>query len=378
MRKAPCLLFALLAAIVMVPTGLAQTQRKPLNQPQNANSQPRTDTSIRTSRVVGAGKASNHAVGTDLTPSRTDLTVAASSSPDVTPRGNENLPTNEGSRRAAGPVWGNAPVPVLESNSVPNRLSPPAEAASPSAALTRIYRVGVGDVLDIRLLNTPTRQSTLFTVLTGGVVEHPLIEEPMKVEGLRVEEIAARLTSKIKVIDNPRLLVKVRDHASHNVVVTGQVYNPGSKVLRQEAVPLYVVVAEAVVRPGAARATITRNGQTITIDLSDQTASSTLVVNGDLVKVFNAPPAAPQYYSVLGEINSPGEKSFRPGLTLTQSILASGGITQNASGRVRVKSQETGDASAILEVNVKEILEGRKPDPAIKPGDRVEMLRGRW
>jgi protein involved in polysaccharide export with SLBB domain len=248
----------------------------------------------------------------------------------------------------------------------------------PSVSLTKIYRVGVGDVLDIRLKDVSTRESTLFTVLAGGVVEYPLIEEPIKVEGLRVEEIAARLASRIKVIDQPRLLVNVRDHASHNVLVTGLVYNPGSKALRQEAVPLFVVLAEAVTRQGASRAIITRNRQTITVDLADQTAIATLVMSGDLVTVSNAPPAAPQYYHVSGEINSPGEKMFRSGVTLTQALLASGGITQNASGRVKLTSTAAGAPPVTIEVNIKEILEGRNPDPTIKAGDRLEVIRGRW
>jgi protein involved in polysaccharide export with SLBB domain len=143
-------------------------------------------------------------------------------------------------------------------------------------------------------------------------------------------------------------------------------------------VPLFVVLAEAVARQGASRATITRNGQTIAVDLADQTAIATLVMSGDLVTVSNAPPAAPQYYHVSGEINLPGEKVFRAGMTLTQSLLASGGITQNASGRVKLTSQTTNAGPVTSEINIKEILEGRSPDPAIKAGDRLEVTRGRW
>src|SRR5438045_349393 len=49
-------------------------------------------------------------------------------------------------------------------------------AASPRPAMsTTTYRVGAGDVLDIRLPNTPARESTLFTVLQNGTVEYPLL-----------------------------------------------------------------------------------------------------------------------------------------------------------------------------------------------------------
>src|SRR5438067_5871524 len=49
-----------------------------------------------------------------------------------------------------------------------------AVSAGDLSAVTALYRVGVGDVLDIRMVNAVTRDSTLFTVLRGGVVEYPL------------------------------------------------------------------------------------------------------------------------------------------------------------------------------------------------------------
>ena len=364
MKKAPYVLQIFIAGLFMGVSGFAQTHRTASDNPAS-----RTDNTVRTSRVIG-GKVSNHASSGEGRPS--NQTLAAS---DVPHNRVGDVLTNEGSKRKADVVWGN--VPALRSDSSLNSVAPATPTSS--SALTRVYRVGVGDVLDIRLLNTPTRESTLFTVLPGGVVEYPLIDQPLRVEGLSTEEIAARLTQGIKVLDHPRMSVKVRDHSSHNVIVTGLVYNPGAKVLRQEAVPLYVVLTEAVARAGASRATITRSsGQTILVDLADQEASSTLVMNGDLVQVSSASPPLPQYFYVYGEINSPGEKAYRAGLTLTQSILASGGITQNASSKVKLTSQNAGKASPPVDYNVREILEGRKADPVLKPGDRLEVIRGRW
>lgn len=360
MKKVPYALFVPAAALIMAVSGFAQTDRPHLDNSS------KTDSSVRTSRVIG-GKVSNHASTNE------GRQLAAS---DMPHNGVSDGLTTEGSKRKMGVAWGNVPILNSDPDGPAETVSTP--AATGSVSLTKIYLVGVGDVLDIRLLNTPTRESTLFTVLPGGVVEYPLIDQPLAVEGLNAEDIAARLTRGIKVIDHPRIAVSIREHASHNVIVTGLVYNPGAKVLRQEAVPLYVVLAEAVARAGAARATVTRsNGQTTVVDLADQEASSMLLMNGDLVKVSSAPPALPQYFYVYGEINAPGEKAFRAGLTLTQSILASGGITQNANGKVKLTSLSAGKATAV-EYNIKEIFEGRRPDPALKAGDRLDVIRGRW
>ncbi|MDX6614601.1 MAG: polysaccharide biosynthesis/export protein [Blastocatellia bacterium] len=374
MKNAPYVICALFAMAFIVPTSQAQIDSRTSTAQKTTSSGPQTDFSIRTSRIVGSTKASNHAIGA---PDVSRLATGSRPSVGSPTIPGDNSPKDE-TKDTITTRWGNASARVEEMGTAPLKIPATAVSPAPALSLTRIYRVGVGDVLDIRLKDVATRESTLFTVLAGGVVEYPLIEEPVKVEGMRVDEIAARLASRIKVIDQPRLLVNVRDHASHNVLVTGLVYNPGSKALRQEAVPLFVVLAEAVTRQGASRATITRNGQVIAVDLANQTAISTLVMSGDLVTVSNAPPAAPQYYIVSGEINSPGQKLFRSGLTLTQSLLASGGITQNASGRVKLTSQVSGAPSVTIEVNIKEILEGRNPDPTLKPGDRLEVTRGRW
>src|SRR5207302_7730378 len=109
------------------------------------------------------------------------------------------------------------------------RSNADARPSSPSRALppTSLYRVGIGDVLDIRLLNQPTRESTLFTVLKNGGLEYPLLNGPIAVTGLTTDEIARRLSGEIKVIQAVRVSVSVRDFTSHAVVVTGLVDNPG-------------------------------------------------------------------------------------------------------------------------------------------------------
>ena len=46
-----------------------------------------------------------------------------------------------------------------------------------------------------------------------------------------------RKEKEIKVINSARVTVSVRDYASHAVIVSGLVDNPGRKVLRRDATP---------------------------------------------------------------------------------------------------------------------------------------------
>ncbi len=244
----------------------------------------------------------------------------------------------------------------------------------------RNYRVGVGDVLDIRLATT-SRESTLFrvTVLEGGLLEYPLAGEPLEVAGLTTDEIKDRLTAKIKIFDKPKITISVREYVSHTVIVTGLVNDPGSKILSREAVPLYVVLAGSQPRQEAARATIIRAGvANILIDLNDVTSTSTLIHPGDVITLSAAPPQQAQFFYIGGEVNSPGQKSFHLGLTLTQAVLASGGTSRFASNKVKISRQGQDGLLTTTEYNLKRIEEGKAPDPQLQPGDRVEIMRGRW
>ncbi len=248
-------------------------------------------------------------------------------------------------------------------------------ASAPIAtASTQVYRVGPGDVLDIQLTDNPGRNSTLFTVLDDGVLEYPLAGNPIVVGGLTTPEIAGLLRQRIKIFDNPKVQVDVRDYASHAVSISGLVGAPGTKILRREAMPLYTLLAEALVLPEAARATIDREGQApIVVDLKDANLSATLVVPGDAIKVTGMPPAPAEFFFVGGEISSPGQKPFHVGLTLTQAILASGGTKTSADSRVRVSRQGADGKLTSEEFNLRKIQSGKTPDPVLQKGDRIEV-----
>ncbi len=260
----------------------------------------------------------------------------------------------------------------------PRTMPPPpptATRAVPVAnSLTQVYRVGIGDVLDVQIADMPTGKSTLFTVLEGGKLDYPLASEALNVSGLTTDQIAAQLTSHIKVLDNPRVLVKVRDFASHSVTITGLVANPGVKFLRRENIPLFVILTEAQPYSEAGRITITRAGQPlITVDLRDQRSASTLVVAGDTLKVLTAAPELNGFFYTGGAVNSPGQKTFYSGMTLTQAILASGGVTRSANPKVKLQRQGTDGLLVTSEYNVKEIENGKSPDPMLQRGDRITV-----
>lgn len=248
------------------------------------------------------------------------------------------------------------------------------------ASPTEIYKVGAGDVLDIRILNSPARESTLFTVLESGAIDYPLAgEERVEVAGLTSGEIEDLLKEKVKLYENPQISVTVRDYASHTISVLGLVEKPGTKALRREAIPLYVIMAEAIPHPTANKATILRaaDKQTITVNLED---NETLIYPNDIIRVISGGAVGgknssgqSQFYYIGGEIVSGGQKDFHEGITLTQAILACGGLKKSSVRKVVIRRKDAQGKLVPTEFDLKLIKEGKIADPLLEAGDTIEI-----
>jgi protein involved in polysaccharide export with SLBB domain len=293
-----------------------------------------------------------------------------------------------------GPAWAyNPPVqaqPKAEGVQISMSVKPPAtpektetpalnesskdNAAANEVHLTKIYRVGPNDVLDIRVNDSSSPTSTLFTVTPSGVLEHPLLVEPFHVGGLTVDEISSRLEAELKrraLIENPKVSIGVRDYASHAIIVSGLVKDSGTKILRREAIPLYVVVADAQPLPEAARVTVVRSesNQSFEIELGHATDMNLLVRPGDVITLL---PKVSQFLYIGGEVKQPGEKTYRRGLTLTQAIIAAGGATAKAK-EARLGRDDGKGFLVVTRYKLKEIESGKAQDPLVEPGDRITI-----
>lgn len=245
---------------------------------------------------------------------------------------------------------------------------------------TAVYRVGPNDVLDIRVLDGRGQSTTSYQVTPTGLLAYPTLSEPLNVAGLTTEQIAARLSVGLKRQDRatsiPDVAVGVREYASHAIIVSGMVKDAGTKILQREGVPLYVIIAYAQPLVGAGQAVIAARatGRTTTVDLSDARAMKTLVRPGDVVTVR---VSAEQFFYIAGTVRQPGQKKFHAELTLTQAVLAAGGVTTSSKeSGIAVISRQTGDGRlASLRYDLNEIAAGKAPDPIIQAGDRIEVLR---
>ena len=228
----------------------------------------------------------------------------------------------------------------------------------------------------MRLTDAASAQPTLFTITPSGLLDHPDLSAPLPSAGFTVEEITSRIEDDLKrrsSTKHPNVSVAVNEYVSHTILVSGLVKEPGPKILKREAIPLYVVVADAQPLPEADRVTVLRNesNESYVIDLLEPSEMNMLVRPGDVITLQTNPQ---QFFYVGGEVKSPGEKSFRRGLTLTQAIIAAGGLTKNPK-EARL-ARDNGKGFLVLSrYKLKDIDSGKVPDPLVQPGDRITIVK---
>ena len=305
-----------------------------------------------------------------------EVTQPEKKTAEASPTKNDAAKASEEIPEPTGDTVSMSAAPTSSTVEGPGVSPIPLKPSTEDNSLTKIYRVGPGDVLDVRINEAEPRESTLFTVTSNGMLEHPLFAEPLNVSALTTEEVETKIQGDLKrqaLIEDPKVSVGVRDYASHAILVSGLVKDSGTKFLRREAIPLYVVVADAQPLPEAAKVTVMRNeqNQMFEIDLTKVEDMGLLVRPGD---VINLERNETQFVYVGGEVKAPGEKIFRRGLTLTQAIISAGGMTPKS--KVAEIGRDDGQGFLIkTSFKLEDIHTGKAMDPLIKPGDRIMILR---
>jgi protein involved in polysaccharide export with SLBB domain len=241
---------------------------------------------------------------------------------------------------------------------------------------TELYKVGVGDVLFVNLKNS-SQSSGYYTVRGDGTIDFPLAGEKVIVADQTVEDIEEMLASGITLFPDPQVEVKVREYGSHKITVSGMVDRPGEKNLQREAIPLFVIRAEAIANSRATKAIVTRAPllKAESYDLSDSKTDDVLIYPGNSVEFTGdggSRNSGPGFYFISGGAVSPGQKDMAPGLTLYQAVVASGGAKGDPKKAVIRRKNESGVFS-VFEHNLRAIKSGKAVDPAVSPGDVIEI-----
>jgi protein involved in polysaccharide export with SLBB domain len=113
----------------------------------------------------------------------------------------------------------------------------------------------------------------------------------------------------------------------------------------------------------------------VDVNLGSQDALATLVSSSDVIKVNTPSVKAVAFFYIAGEINSPGQKDFYQGMTLSQAVLVAGGSKSGDVHRARVFHRMADRRLASVEYDLTLIDQGQSADPELRSGDRIELFR---
>jgi polysaccharide export outer membrane protein len=252
------------------------------------------------------------------------------------------------------------------------------EAAPQTAALSADYRIGPRDLLEIRVFGVSEFDSNV-RVSEGGTIPLPLVGD-LVAAGLTRAGLETAIESALsRYVTDAQVSVFIREFRSQRFSVIGAVRNPGT----YEMVGFKSLI-EAISDAGGINAqesagsvTILRTGFTqapIEIDLQQLLEQGNAAYNielqpGDTVNVV---PKRRYFIYVYGQVRSPGAYELREEVTLLQAISFAQGVADRAArDRIRILRRKPDGTQEVIQVNLVDIVDGKKPDVPILPNDVI-------
>jgi polysaccharide export outer membrane protein len=258
------------------------------------------------------------------------------------------------------------------------------------------YRIGPGDILDIRVFNKPILSRENVRVNGNGMIRMPLIDDDIlaacRTEGELAKEIATRY---LKYQRNPQVDVFVKEYQSQPVAVIGAVNQPSQFKLQRRVRLLELLAFANGIAERAGRSVNVVHGEPtgvvcqaatpvaeddyIKTGLNSYKLKDTLdgveqanpyIQPGDIIFV----PDADMAY-VVGNVIRPRTIPLRDPVTITQAIaMAEGFRPDSKKDKVRIVRQEPGSATKkeIL-VDLRAIEKRQAPDVVLQANDIVDV-----
>lgn len=265
----------------------------------------------------------------------------------------------------------------------------PAEIQEAKDALVRAYRIGPGDLLELKVFQVDELSQTV-RVSEDGSITLPLLGRVV-VEGLTQEGVVQKLTGLLqaKYIKNPQVTIFIKEYKNQQVAVIGAVENAGSYELVGRKNLLQIIsMAGGFSETAGNEVFILREGadgapSTVSIDLKD------LLVNGNQAlnipiepnDVINVPVDKEIRVFVMGRVTRPGavKAKLSEGITLFQAIADAGGLAEGAKeSAISITRKDKTGKEQKIKVNLKDIIREKKKDIVLQEGDVVYVPESFW
>lgn len=255
-----------------------------------------------------------------------------------------------------------------------------------------VYRIGPGDVLNIRVYSKPQLARDAVRVEGNGMIRMPLIESDIQAACRTEGELAREISSRYaKFYKNLQVDVFIKEYHSKQVAIIGAV-NDQSRFELQRRVRLLELLTYAKGPSPKAGQTINivhsqsaslcqapDEGDEIARGFSSYRLSDTLrgepsanpyLEGGDIVTL----PEADQVY-VVGNVFTPLTIALKEPITLSRAIAMAGGVKQDTKkDKIRIVRQEPGSSTKKeLVVDLYAIEKRRAEDPTLSANDIIDV-----
>jgi polysaccharide export outer membrane protein len=238
--------------------------------------------------------------------------------------------------------------------------------------------IGPGDLVSITVFDTP-EMSQEVRVSDSGEVRLQLIGD-VKISGQTAGAAAKSIEDmliKHNIMKAPQVTVRVKDFATQNVSVLGQVKNPGPyEITTPQTVLKIVAMAGGLNEDADRKITIQRHDQAdqkieyYLANNADQAVQTAVMVNpGDTVIV----PRAPVVY-ILGDVGRPGGYTIATNdskLTMLQLVAMAGSTNKTSKSNLKLIRKEPDGQQKEIPVQLAAIQKGKQPDIQLQQGDIV-------
>jgi polysaccharide export outer membrane protein len=271
----------------------------------------------------------------------------------------------------------------------PAQAPPQAVAQEAKDVLVRAYRIGPGDLLELKVFQVE-ELSQVVRVSEDGSITLPLLGRVV-VEGLTQEGVVQKLTELLqaKYVKNPQVTIFIKEYKNQQVAVIGAVEKAGNYELVGRKNLLQIVsMAGGFSETAGNEVFILREGpdgqtSTISIDLKDLLVNGNQALNVPIEPndVINVPVDKEIRVFVMGRVTRPGavKAKLSEGITLLQAIADAGGLAEGAKeGAISITRKDKAGKEQKIRVNLKEIIKGRKKDIKLQEGDVIFVPESFW
>ena len=251
------------------------------------------------------------------------------------------------------------------------------------------YRIGAGDVLDVRIYNRPQLSRDAVRVEGNGMIRMPLIETEIQAACLTEGELAKEIATRYaKFYRNLQVDVFIKEYHSRQIAIIGAVNDQGRFELQRRIRLLELLTYAKGPSPKA--------GQTINVVHSSAPSlckkdedeigaftsyrlSDTLLGDpkanpylepGDIITI----PDADQVY-VVGNVFMPLTIPLKEPITVSRAIAMAGGTRQDTKkDKIRIVRQEPGtQTKKEMMIDLAAIEKRQAEDVQLQPNDIVDV-----